>query len=452
MTESGEVEQSASTSQIGLPELLQSSSSGLVDDQFGSLNLDTLHSALLPDAHPLHQQLEQEIPYTADDGVEVAQHAGAASFGHFVDAWAYFGQAARAITEGQLSIARHLIYYSELRSALSILARHGIVIRSKQHLVLRLDGTVSLPPELATHEAVWKYFKAWMHGTQAEHLFLDKTRFSGVSLRDWLDSGGPTPRESMNELLQDVGYDLSNYSKDRVARNAASYGPRWITRPQEDGQTLIADFGDIWGLAEPTGNSGFEQFDSELTGLLVAYWRRQRQQPTKPEKYLADAIELAKSVGALTPETAARKLVSVARPAGQNNFLRFALAQSGKANQGVDSIRAMFGRAFVLARYASASTLDLFDKAAIDDDELDEWLITVGYSGGLWLTDNEETLREDLFFEAMEAAGELKAYEGSLFRLHLQRPRDVDRGSKFSLLTSWVSRDFARPLPLKVSA
>lgn len=417
-----------------------------VDEAASRLLLDAV-SGTLPDQHPLRAAGESsEIVYGRRDTTQVADHLAAAAFGHQIDAWSYFGAATSAMHAGESAIARHLLYYSELRSAFAILARHGVLIRSSKHLALSVHG-VRVSNKVGTHEAVWDAFKRWSRTAGATSLFLDAPQLSGVPLSAWLAEGGLVPTETIQELLRDVGYDLSRFEEDRVARNSASYGPRWVR--SIDAETLLAfhDLPDLWRLVRPYSNSGFDDFDAEFVSIVVARARTRAKASLKEKVYPEWARRTAERLGASQPETAARTLFAFSKPSGRTASLRHAFDPNPPPDD-LSRTRAMIGRAFVLARFASGAVSDMVRNAAITDEELEPWLRLLGGRSGLWDISAQGITREEALEPILEAGEIIRAAPGdALVSLRSDYVDELELVGRFPILATWIVDDFERPLP-----
>lgn len=401
----------------------------------------------LPENHPLRNNDDSsEVAYRVQDVNAVAENLAAAAFGHQFDSWGYLGAAVRAVQNGESSIAKHLLYYSELRSAFAILARHGILIRSTQHVALTRRG-VRLSNKVGTHVAVWDALKRWSRTTAATKLFLDLPQLSGVPLSSWLAEAQLQPTATMQELFRDIGYDLSRFEVDRVARNSASYGPRWLREPTEDTIDAVDDLPDLWKLVRPFSDSGFEEFDAQYVAIVVARARGQAKQSVAERKYLPWGRATAEKLGAAQPETAARTLSQYAKPGKRSAGMRHAF-DANPPNDDLGQTRAMLGRAFVLARFASGAIAGMVRNAAITDEELDPWFLVFGGRSGLWDMSEEGVVRDDLIQVILEAGEVLTdARPAPVASLRNSLANELDQLSRFPLLGTWIVDSFERPMP-----
>lgn len=282
---------------------------------------------------------------------------------------------------------------------------------------------------------------------QAQELFLDGTLFSGARLRDWYAELEVSPGESMAEILRQVGYDLALYEKDRAARNSASYGARWMKEGTHSTVPLLNDLGKIWAFVEPIGNSGFDTFDAEFSGILLSRARLRSKKSVQPKKYIEDARRITARVGALSPESAAQKLVATAKIAGQDGFLRAAFAADASGKSALETTRGMLGRAFILGRYASASLRDLIEKSAVDDADLDVRFRLIGESAGIWSAPDAPTFRGPLVSEYRKAAATL-IDAGDLTQTRKLRSAALDASRRLPLVSTWFVRNLDAALPV----
>jgi hypothetical protein len=108
--------------------------------------------------------------------VDFAECVAASALVHCGDGWGYLGRAADAILKGDLHASVHLIYYSELRASMALLATQGIYIGSGRHFALDGAGGAALLSAEGTHAAAWKIFDVWRQSSGAATL-----RHSGSS-------------------------------------------------------------------------------------------------------------------------------------------------------------------------------------------------------------------------------------------------------------------------------
>lgn len=410
-----------------------------------------LNRFLSPD-HPQLLNPGTDYSYSEDESDQAKAYIAASCLAHYGDSWSYFAQAVRAVMAGELAVAKHLIYYSELRSAFSILARQGILIRSGYHLVLQNDGSVASIGREGTHEAVWLALKAWMKTAGAKEFFLGRTKLGGQPVSSWLDAQGAFAGETMEQIFRAVGYDLQNLTDDRKRRNSASYGARFLSAvpaaPMEN--FFASEVQEMWDLLEPAGSSGFDRIDADLAAYIVKSATKKQRKSIKRDRYTPYAYNLAAIVGSDQPASTVELLVDVAERAEAESLIGLALGKPGNDAAANPDLRSMVARAFLLARFAASAAEDLITKSGVSSPNLDFWFANIGIHTGLWsggtpVQSTMEILDEikdnvDLLFDSDDARDLYGFLGGAAKNLH--------RATDFGLVAVWIRGNFEDNLPV----
>ena len=81
---------------------------------------------------------------------------------HCLDGWSFLGRALECHTRGDFDSSRHLAYYAELRSAMSLLASEGIGIFQNKHFFVDVNGRCNyIPINRGTHQIAWDALEEW---------------------------------------------------------------------------------------------------------------------------------------------------------------------------------------------------------------------------------------------------------------------------------------------------
>jgi len=201
----------------------------------------------------------------------LGEYIAASAILHTADGWGYLGRAIGAQCRGDVSVARHLAYYAELRAALGLLSTQGIAIVSTRNAVLNTAGGIEFFPG-GTHRMAWQALEHWSDQPSAAALLSTIAQPGGVALADWVSGLGigttgwnPLGRE----WLRAWGLDLRMFNRDRDARNDASYRPTALRQapstPNADA-TFVQRF---WPLFEPTAGEPFRHIDRHLLRLSL---------------------------------------------------------------------------------------------------------------------------------------------------------------------------------------
>src|SRR5262249_31425098 len=119
-----------------------------------------------------------------------------------------------------------------------------------------------------THSFSWEALAYWAGTIPAMDAIFDAIRPSGIRLHDWLQnfSTGAGYRSALaSAWMKQWGLDLQRLSKDRNARNLASYRPTTFSyAASATVREVFEDVRVLWVLCEPRGSSKFSTLDNWL--------------------------------------------------------------------------------------------------------------------------------------------------------------------------------------------
>lgn len=208
------------------------------------------------------------------DAAELNEYIAASILPHSLDAWSYFGRAVGVMLNGDLNTAKHLLYYSELRSALAILASQGIGVFDRKHFVINSIDSVLKISNVQTHDFAWKALDYWTTQLDAPNILLEKIYpEKNVNLDNWLQEFSifdSTREDLIKKFLLEVGFDLKSYTEDHDARNLVSYRPTSLGELSVDSyQTILERIKQCWKLCEPSTSNSFKKLDELLLKKLL---------------------------------------------------------------------------------------------------------------------------------------------------------------------------------------
>lgn len=422
-----------------------------VEDGLISSNASHLSGQVIDAAHV---QFSFAGDYEYADATErqaAQQYFAASCLGHTVDSWQYLGQAVRAAMEGQLAIAKHLTYYAELRAANAILARHGVLIRSSNHLLLTRKSGVVCSKGRGTHTEIWPALSTWSLSGAAKDFVLRSISMWGQNSKEWLDeqSGGKDDGRTLQELLRLVGFDLKKMGTDYQRRNSASYGASML---QESTPTPVPgwfyyELSDLWGLIDPTAGSQFALLDQVVGSKLLNIARQLSGKVPGSKPHAIDLERIVTDVSSTQPSIAKAFILnevdSCASP-----ILAAAMSETTPTSP-LEELLGMIGRALVLARLATAASKDLIGAARVDEKgEFDVWIGRIGARGGFWASD-ESPSQSDLYDRAQDAMSELDAHTDAvdLSTFMSGIGRWFHPATAIGLVAAWIRPDPQAALP-----
>lgn len=341
---------------------------------------------------------------------DLADYVAISGLLHQTDAWSYLGRAVSALAAGVPSEAMHLAYYSELRSALSILACQGIVVANHSQYVLASGGAVVQLSVSGTHEAAWDCLSDWASTAAGAGVVGSIVRHQGRTLTAWLQgrqfAGGST--SVVGSLMQSWGLDLATYRGDRKRRNLASYLPSDLefARTPETPESVRALVGELCLLLEPSTPGAFPTLDAKLVALALRGAFKGRDLSLTGEALRSIASRVLPP-GRDSERAGDDLLFHIA----DNSSLPHNASISGPAVHPprLADIRAVFGRALILARLSTGAVSLLQESAGVILEDMGRWADFVGVKSGYWdppprpdpLLDLWEDLRADV--ESLQA-------------------------------------------------
>lgn len=325
--------------------------------------------------------LSRTHPLPAKTASSMLEYAAASVFLHAADSWSLIGRAMAAFAAGDVPIAQHLLYYSELRAAQSILARQGIVLLDKNPYCYLHDGrTVGLRAALgnpATHQATWDVFSAWSDEHAADFIG-GCIRVDAHSASEW-SAARPSPialSTAVPDLIKRWGLDLNLMRGDRDLRNSVSYEPsRIVPWVGPVAPSVVArGYREMWEVLEPVGSSGFDSFDRRLLRqiLQVSYSATHGMPTTKSKRFAMDVRSTISNLGIYDPRGILADFLTTPEP--QEDLFRFASkAPAERPRSSAEEFFSMRGRALILGRFALGAARGLLDASGAGPEQISFW-------------------------------------------------------------------------------
>lgn len=201
----------------------------------------------------------------------ICQYIAASIISHCFDGWNFLSRGIEAFLNGDIPTTIHLIYYSELRSVMSIMANNGIGVFNRKHVYFNLSSNAVFIIN-STHPAAHELFEAWAASPSHKEKVLKLIKVNSRSLFDWITASSIATSSSFSTLivkhwLQKWSLDLQ-LRDDRTIRNESSYRPHFVTNNidvSENFENLIS----IWRLLEPNTQNRFNLLDTFLFRLAI---------------------------------------------------------------------------------------------------------------------------------------------------------------------------------------
>lgn len=202
---------------------------------------------------------------SSTDYASLCEYLSASVLPHTLASSSYLSECLNALLSGESEAAMHLAYYSELRSAFAILARHGIGIMLGNHFTVDASSAAHVTQHLGTHAACWPALKEWSETNSASIFLSQAISYRDIPLIDYLNMAGLSGSVTaiVPTWIKEWGLDLSIFSSDQKERNIASYRPSFapltFTKPKYY-KALYKTVGRIWGLLNPPVFMDLDQY------------------------------------------------------------------------------------------------------------------------------------------------------------------------------------------------
>ncbi len=384
---------------------------------------------------PLHRWLNDGNRYSTDTisritsdlrnnnifSQELNEYIAASVLLHALDGWSYFGRAINSLFIGDVSIAKHLLYYSELRSAMSILAAQGIGVFDGKHFIIETPELSNPFPsqrrsKYATHNFVWDALDYWINNLNAVSSVLNIIKLDSISLENWLSSFGINEgmkQELTVNWLKYIGFDLNLFKSDKNARNEVSYRPTTINGVAIfDYKKILNEVVFCWNLCEPKSYYGLPKIDEMIISEFFYIFFEQITGPI-----IQNINEFKEKLGksfdmiGIAEERKRHWLDIISN--GQNinkvrkifNFIKI------KERTDNNFIIGMLYRALFLLRISIIYCEELVKDSRITKNDLEFWWSQIGYNYGLWNDHNSIEHFSDLWEDVLE---ELEKLNGLL--------------------------------------
>ncbi len=314
----------------------------------------------------------------------VAQLAGASAFLHCADSWTLLGRAIDAITMGSLAEAAHLAYYAEVRAAISMMARSGLLVVGSQVVSVTDNGIETINSGGSTHTNAWDFLEIWSATPAALSTVARQVQFRGQPLDRWLEAARPNGASSAlaSFFTESWGADLKAMRDDRDRRNIASYHPSGFSPADPDGySTWCADV--VASLVEPLGPGApgtFPDLDSAIVIQVLGHLAADGDR----ESWIQRAVTSVTGSSYGSDEVARGVVEALRHP--HNSCVSAAMEVGPVPVLGLTrgEVKAMLSRALLLARFATGASRSMQREAGLDPEDFRWWSDHVGTMAGYW--------------------------------------------------------------------
>lgn len=370
-------------------------------NEFSKLKTNFSLQKWLRDTNRLNHNTANIIEAETFSDDEMKEYIAASTITHLHDAWSFFGRSIIAILNGDTVSARHMAYYSELRSAMSILATEGIGIFSQYHYFIDADSnSIKLPQKAGTHKMVWAILDHWSKQEKAKNLLFNCIKPYNKTLEEWLSAGGFVALNHLSsDMFKSIGIDLQNLAKDHDIRDRLSYRPSAIhVNTHVDWQANYKFITNIWKHLEP----GFHSLDLALLKQIID---------------LLDSTNNIEKNNQFINSLLEHMNIAEESKEGLSNYLLSSevddvIIKAINVNDTVDDAIAddcnhldVISRAFLLLRIATGANNLLMQEASVDCSQLDFWWKNIFKSKNIPLeNETDEFIMDDLWSDIEDIA------------------------------------------------
>lgn len=385
--------------------LLNKASASKVSEGLLSIKINNLpNDFFIPNSNPFSDSLKspekiiKEHPIRNLTSTEVKEFIAVSTIVHCIDGWTYLNNAINAFLNGDPSIAIHLSYYAELRSAMSFLASEGILIANMRQICVESNdslyipgnkGALSLGDNSGSHKATWKIMEEWINNNRRQSNALDYFSYKGKTFRELIPHiphAQKSPAAQLTVLkawLKVWCLDIEKYTSDREARNKSSYNPN-LTRsctPTSLTEKLI-NINNFWKSLEPSTDS-FSRIDIFLLSsyLTKTYDIYVDSLVGTPSLDKASYIDLFLQNSGLSNDVILKSIFV-------NNQSSTLLTHSNDKTIDLDTgdvnPLSIIARAILLLRYSTGACAFLLKSNNINRQELNFYIDKVGKDWGMW--------------------------------------------------------------------
>ena len=336
-------------------------------------------------------------------GKDLTDYISASCALHCIDGWSYLARAFCAHAQGDTGSARHFGYYSELRAAMALLASQGLGLFSTNHAVVDKSSVCRPMRGPGTHRAVWMLLDYWAERKGASAVLNSVIRPGNRPLSEWINAfglGRLTSRLIAKRWCKLWGLDLHLLSKDRDARNEASYRPTQLHKvqiiPTSEAALFISDF---WKVFQPWPPN-FGVLDSYLLRkLLHEIFTNSRGTPITDPGFRLGAERMVTDVqpSGMKPEEWLDFLMRKGEPT------LFSCAGRTDGWEHPEHHMQVMARASLLLRLAAGASETLFASAKLSKTGLSFWSSVFGQSRGFWGVGTEPADMLDLWQDVEDA-------------------------------------------------
>jgi hypothetical protein len=357
------------------------------------------------------------------------------AFTHCGDAWSFIGRSLNALLQGDLVTSVHLLYYAELRSALSLLAGEGIFVGNNAHFVVRRHDLKEIGGKKGTHTVAWQALEAWADGSRSQALIGDVIRPGGETLATWVSSlTSRAAQAKLDALFHLMSLDLREFDQDHERRNTVSYNPARL-KPSDMPAIEIRDLvTDVWLALEPSFANAFPVLDESLLPELLRSLFNAVKRPAGSWSSWLESIVPASLQGSALLSA----LQISGNTSGTSGLAGGLFTSRPNDTNPVSFLRPMMARTVLLLRIATGSSILLLRDSGHPPSAIAPWLQSLAAARGLWSPGSALDDPNDLWADVELALEEAEiARVGSLHELLADIPTGLHTLSQTERVPVW---------------
>lgn len=350
---------------------------------------------------------EATVTPTTFNSDHLEQYIGSSIIQHCFDGWNYLSRGVESYINGENGIGVHLLYYSELRSVMSIMASHGIGIFNKHHIYS--DGINTHYFVGTTHDVAKNLYNEW--STSAVHItrLTESIKINNRKFNDWIIATGigatAVTSSVVKDFLDSWSIDL-RLNDDQALRNEMSYRPQFETS-STNSSNAIENVIEIWKQMEPSESDRFEELDLHLfRKALENLFEKATGKKIQDPDFRIFVINMFNNLGEPTTQFLFKFLLREFAPQ-DHILLQKATLDNSDYRLNLSDPLPMLSRAILLLRLASGLAETKFVDKLGDKTLLDFWWSQRAMEQSIITSPTVLTDKIDLYADVRDAISDL---------------------------------------------
>ncbi|PLW79924.1 hypothetical protein C0585_05240 [Candidatus Woesearchaeota archaeon] len=336
-----------------------------------------------------------------DKGEYLNRYIVSSVFTHNFDSCAYFSRAVYSLLNGDMNISRHLLYYSELRSVMSILASKGVGIFNDYHYKIYSYKIAKLvnKGKFGTHNFAIYAFQKWIEKCSYKQI-INSIKINNYTLADFLRALNLTESQEKkltNKLFNLIGIDFKIFQNDQKVRNHTSYRPTSIIHTSPvNFKNIIKNIIQCWNFSEPNRIGQNDNFNMFILKKLIYELLKNSKTGRKTDIESANfQKKFTKKIDIILKDLDIQEVRIKKKLLSKKDHILFNYIE--KKEDEKDYIYGMLYRAFILMKISSLISSSLLNLISEDKNKILPWVNNLINNHALITTSRKNSISNDLW-------------------------------------------------------